>query len=111
MSYTERKLTDVDVWGIQVHHYQDGTYGVSGSAKFQISTFEGEDNGPQATISLAYPIDKADPTVLEAERVLVTGALALVGHLASKDLDSVLAVLSEKREYNFQNPNPFAQQA
>lgn len=111
MNYEDRTATDVDVWGAQVHHYKDGKFGVSGTVKIVLSAMDGSANGPEVTFAFGYPIDKADPTVLEAEHALLTGATKILNRLAKEGVESLSDVFAGRREYDTQNPNPFSRKA
>ncbi|PRD41777.1 hypothetical protein C5748_20180 [Phyllobacterium phragmitis] len=99
MNYDNRSVSDVQVFGIRRHEGFDGVT-VSGSIRLQLSTHDGNEFGPCATIELAT--DVADHSTLpEIERQLLTAAIGVLTRFASLRPDQAYSELqkSQLRQY------------
>lgn len=95
MDYSTRRVTNVAVWGLERHEHEQETT-VSGTVKVQISSIDGDEYGPNATLELAVPLlDGA--TIQDAERGLLAGASALLGHLSKLSENDLRASLHESQ--------------
>jgi hypothetical protein len=103
MYYSGRKLTDVSVFGLQGGPMADGTYGVSGTVRVQISAIDGSDAGPSFTVDFAVS-SRSDATIADAEKDLLGGALALLKRVSLEPLDSLIEALSRTRQESFVRP-------
>jgi hypothetical protein len=81
MDYSNRLLTDVQVSGLQKHEGYDGTT-VSGLVRLQLSTHDGNEFGPRATIELATDLADPSQTFEEVEQQLLTAAIGVLSRLA-----------------------------
>ncbi len=99
MDYADRKLTNVSVWSIERVEYKDSV-GVAGVVRFDISNSEGEDEGPNISVTIATPVDK-EPTIKEAEDALISAALNAVNRFAQETLETAKLVLASKQPSAF----------
>jgi len=99
MNYENRPVTDIQVSGLQHHEDFDGAT-VSGLVRLQLSTQDGDEFGPRATIELATDLAERS-TFPEIERQLLTAALGVLARLASLSPEEAYDALrkSQRREY------------
>ncbi|RCS22957.1 hypothetical protein DUT91_15875 [Phyllobacterium salinisoli] len=99
MNYSNRAVTDVQVFGLRRHEGFDGAT-VSGSIRLQLCAHDGNEFGPSATIELAMDLAERS-TLPEIERQLLAGALGVLARLAALSPDEAYAELqkSQIREY------------
>lgn len=93
MNYSKRKLTNAEVWNIRAH--RDDIDNVAGTVHLQISSVNGENNGPSATIDLTVPFD-LNQTIREAERALISGARELLKRLVDLSENEIEEYLTRK---------------
>lgn len=95
MDYSGRRITNVQVSGLQRHeHFDDST--ISGSVRFQLSAHDGDEFGPSATVDLT--VDLADgSTIQEVENQFLTAAIAVLARLTSLSSNDALCELPQNQ--------------
>lgn len=94
MDYSQRKLTEVEIYNMRMA--TDGSLHVQGSISMGVSGITGAKEGPGITISLAVPFDPKG-SIQDAELALLNGALALVGRFADFSPEECLPLLLKGR--------------
>jgi hypothetical protein len=96
MKYADRSLSDVSIYGFNVDHFPD-TIAVSSMVNFQITNHLGEEQGPEARITIATAVENGNPTIQDAERALVESALELIKRLAQETPETLFAKMESLR--------------
>lgn len=81
MDYSDRRLTDVSLNGLESGPTKDGNT-VYANVTLTFSNWTGEDSGPKIYFNLVVPREDEDPAIAKAERLVLDGRAGLLGRAA-----------------------------
>lgn len=94
--YSARKLTFVNVWGLERLTFADGEHGVAGAVRFQVNSSDGSEHGPHITIEIAAKCAE-NPDIETAEKTIISAALGLLSRLSREPIENAVVKLLETR--------------